>query len=137
MQTSDGIRILVADDDNSVVDFIIACIGTQACIKKILKAEDGSVALRKIENQQFDIVIMDIEMPRVKGTKVIQDTVASKILKPDNFLVISAHLNSEEIKTVLKSGVTNVLVKPLTKDKLIEKINAMLKKLKLTFELAA
>lgn len=133
----DGLRILVADDDPSIIEFINLCLADQIGIKKLFFAEDGSIATRKMENQAFDVVIMDIEMPKVNGIKAISDMVGQRILRADQFIIISAHLKSEEIQAALKLGVTNILVKPLTKEKILEKLNVVATKMKFSVEFSS
>lgn len=65
-----GIKILVVDDDHNLLDLLddtLTSIGYEAT-----GAADGFEALKKLEQQQFDLVITDIRMPGMDGFELLR-----------------------------------------------------------------
>ena len=117
-------KVLIVDDDSDIVDLIAGFIGQHKFITKVLTASDGRDALRKIENQLFDLVITDLNMPHLSGKELISE--AKKLdakHKPKAFLVMSGDITKE----VLKPGNAGISVisKPFDFDKFTPTIKSV------------
>lgn len=66
-------RILIADDDPTVLLILRATLERMKGNCSIVTAPDGAEALQEIAAQPFDLVITDIRMPRVDGVEVVEE----------------------------------------------------------------
>lgn len=101
-------KILIVDDEKSI----------RSALKDILEfegyeldeAENGEIALKKIEEDNYDVVLCDIKMPKVDGLEVLERGLA---LKPDTqFVMISGHSNIDTAVEATKKGAYDFLQKP-------------------------
>jgi len=84
-------------------------------------ALDGQSGLDLIENQTFDVIILDIAMPKFSGRDVIDELCKSGKIKNQNIVTLTASVLSNDIESTLKSkGVHSCLRKPIDPDVLLE-----------------
>src|SRR3954453_21995138 len=90
-ETVDVLNVLIVDDHRMVRDGISMMLGS---LKKfyqfnITEAESGDEALRKLNRKDFDIVIIDYQMPGMSGVETVQSILrhkpATKILALSNY----------------------------------------------------
>ncbi|WP_300570693.1 response regulator, partial [Flavobacterium sp.] len=117
--------ILVAEDDN----FNYLLIEKILKLKnyKIIRAEDGEEAVEiSLNNDNIDLVLMDIKMPKMSGHKAFEEIKKRKPQMP--IIAQTAHTSSEEVEEIFKTGFTNYISKPISKEKLYSLIDKVLKK---------
>ena len=91
-------------------------------------AEDGEDALRLIREYTPDLLITDINMPKVDGLELIR-TVRHDFPAPLNttqILVITGYATAADVRSCLASGVDHLLTKPLSPAALAQRLNAMI-----------
>ena len=86
------------------------------------KAEDGLVAIEKCAQTDFDIITMDLEMPRLSGVEAIERIRQVNPHVP--IIVLTGYPN--EAEEVLELGAAKVLTKPLRLKDLEEEVRALL-----------
>lgn len=115
------LNILLVDDsaDNRLL--------IQAYLKKmpykLEVAENGQIAVDKFIAGEFDIVLMDMQMPVMDGvtaTKKIREWEQKKGLEPTPIIALTAYALKEEAQKSLDAGCTTHLTKPIKKQKLSE-----------------
>jgi signal transduction histidine kinase len=113
-----GIKVLLVDDN-----LINVMVGKQILEKEKLKVEianDGLIAVKKVKEQDFDIVLMDIQMPIMDGYK------ASKEIRKFNtkipILAISANVFIEVRDKIDECGMNGFIFKPFTPEDLLSQI---------------
>jgi CheY-specific phosphatase CheX/CheY-like chemotaxis protein len=94
-------NVLLVDDDKSIKAILVKVLETNFKDQiKILQAEDGLGAIKMMENQKFDCVVTDINMPKLDGHNLIK---MAKVLpvnvKPVHILVLSEHISDDIQKT--------------------------------------
>jgi PAS domain S-box-containing protein len=91
-------------------------------------AENGLVAIEKVKNNNYDIVLMDVQMPVMDGYEA---TRAIRILDGDRkeipILALTANATKSDVQKCLASGMNDYLPKPFTPDDLYRKIVVELK----------
>jgi two-component system chemotaxis response regulator CheY len=120
-----GIRILVVDDHaltREMVGSILKGLG----FTSLEQAEDGYVALQKIQNSVFDLVICDWNMPRMSGLEVLHDVRSRQATKKMPFLMLTAEAYRENVVEAMKAGVSDYISKPFTAEVLGRKIQSVL-----------
>lgn len=107
-------QILVIDDDRVIR---MAC---ELALKQegmlVDTAENGAIGLEKIKEQQYDLVLLDLMMPELSGTQVLNE-----IRKFDEnivIIIITGFATIESAVETLKKGVYDYIPKPFTPDEL-------------------
>ncbi|MDO6764778.1 response regulator [Agarivorans sp. 1_MG-2023] len=103
-----GISILVVEDEVVFRQQLLAFLTQQGAMVGVV--EDGLQALDAIAQQHYDIILMDLMMPRMNGVELLQ--------RLDNYngsvVVISGKSSMADLRKVLQLGACDFLVKPLT-----------------------
>ncbi len=87
---------------------------------EIFEADDGSTAIEKLADNSFDLVIMDIRMPKVSGLEALD---AIKTLKPSiPVVMMTAFCSDQTAEEARKKGAFDYLPKPFDFDRLRQTI---------------
>ena len=114
------IKVLITDDHPIVRRGIRHILEDDERIGLINEAADGKELIRKLANQKYDVILLDISMPGRSGLELISQ--AKKIQPSAAVLILSIH--SEEMYAIkaLKSGASGFLTKSSDPDDLIRAI---------------
>ncbi len=108
-------RLLVLDDDAGVVDFL--CESLDARGYEAVGRTSPEEALSLFERESFDLVITDVEMPRMRGTEVLE---ALLTRKPGQLVVLITAFGSVELAVAaVKAGACDFVTKPFNMDALV------------------
>lgn len=121
-QFSDKRKVLVVDDspDNRLLMSVyLAKMGIQAEM-----AENGLEGLRKALNDNFDLVLMDIQMPEMDGFEAVRRLRERHYEKP--IIAVTAHAMKGDREKCLTEGFDDYLCKPLTRESLFKGIDKYL-----------
>ena len=127
----DGKRILLVDDNEMSTKFMSMVLKHYGCI--IAQAINGREAINALEEEDFDLVLMDLEMPIMGGieaTKVIrQGECFTRFRAYDTIPIIGLTGNTDEesARNIKTAGMNYHLGKPVFKDELISAIAVLLK----------
>jgi signal transduction histidine kinase/DNA-binding response OmpR family regulator len=122
-----GIRVLLADDDET--NQILAGTILDGWKVKYDVANDGEQALKYLEQNRYDVVLMDIHMPRISGMEVVKK-VRSDPGNPNaaaKFLAVTANIIKSDIRAYRDAGMDNYLIKPYREEGLFNKVCNVLK----------
>ena len=120
-------KILVIDDDKNTRFFLKEILELKKF--EVTCAIDGEHALKIIDNEQFDLIIVDIMMPNMNGYEF-----TSELRKFDSelpILMISAKQLAEDRKKGFVAGIDDYMTKPLDSEELLLHINALLRRAKI------
>lgn len=115
-------KILLAEDakDNAVlIHHYLRSVGVELDI-----ATDGAQAVQMVQEQNYDCILMDIQMPNMDGLEATRILRAQGYKKP--IIALTAHALPAEMKRSLEAGCTQHLTKPIKKADLIDTLNAHL-----------
>ncbi|MDI6800928.1 MAG: response regulator [Thermodesulfovibrionales bacterium] len=105
-------RILVVDDDPVICLSCKRILGAEGF--SVFTVEDGGSAIKKVSNEEFDLVITDIRLPDVYGLTVVQET---KTVQPKaDVVVVTGYPSLEDAKESMRLGAFEYLEKPFTPD---------------------
>lgn len=106
--------VLIVEDNADISKLIKGYVTNMGCFKHVITANDGMMASIKLKNQKFDIIFMDIEMPKKDGDEVIRELSVDKraLNKPEDIVVISGSLDKEMLSKLIGIGVKNFIAKP-------------------------
>lgn len=111
-------RLLIVEDVAFNAELISAMLDKKFGIKNIRFAKDGLEALEVIRKESFDIVFMDIQMPRLDGFSAIR--LIREFDKTTPIIVMSANAFKEDMAKALKLGANDYITKPIRADKVAE-----------------
>ncbi len=116
-------RILIADDELAIIKFLRASL--EARDFETLAATDGAQALRTIEMEAPDLVILDIMLPKVDGFEVCRRL---REWSQIPIIVLSAHGDEADKVKCLNLGVDDYITKPFGLNEVIARIRAVLRR---------
>src|SRR5690349_5601185 len=96
------IRILIADDHPIVVDGLRAVLSTQPDFEVVSTANNGEEALHKVNLFHPDVLLLDLEMPRVDGVETLRRLAASDITV--RTIVFTAFDTDDRIVDAVRAG---------------------------------
>jgi two-component system chemotaxis response regulator CheY len=116
--------VLVVDDYNTMVR-IIRNLLRQIGFKDIDDANDGSMALAKMREREYGLVISDWNMEPMTGYDLLQQVRSDPGLRETPFIMVTAESKTENVIAAKKAGVSNYIVKPFNAQTLKSKIDAV------------
>jgi len=116
-------NILVVDDDKEIVKAIEIYLEKENY--KVYKAYDGEQAIKQVEQNDINLIIMDIMMPKKDGIETLEE-----IRKKNNIPVILLSAKSEDYDKIngLNIGADDYVTKPFNPVELIARINALIRR---------
>jgi len=121
MAYKDMKTILVVEDDQEVLAMLLKNLKHLGY--EVIQAVDGMEGLRKIETEQFDLVITDIVMPFISGLGVVS---ALKRKKPEIPVIAITGFGKEPEAAAVEKNADLVLSKPVRISRLNEEIRKLL-----------
>jgi two-component system chemotaxis response regulator CheY len=122
------LRILVVDDF-STMRRIVRNLLKELGFTNVDEAEDGAIALQKLNTEPFEFVITDWNMPNMDGLTLLQTVRSTPTLKHLPVLMITAEAKKENIIAAAQAGASGYIVKPFTAATLSEKLNKIFEKM--------
>ena len=104
-------RVLVADDDPILREFAAVHLATPTVEVEV--AEDGVVALEKLQAGGFDIALVDLDMPRMDGFELIRHIRADAAMQHLPLVVVTGREDMVAVDRAYAEGATSFVVKPL------------------------
>jgi len=119
-------RILIADDDPLVRDFLRKALSKAGIWEEIAMAEDGEKALQMLKCSYFDLCILDLYMPGLNGFQVLEE-VREKGIQTD-IIVLTGYGTIEKGVDAMKLGAQDFQTKPIDIKKVISSAKQLLEK---------
>ncbi|MCI9280392.1 MAG: response regulator transcription factor [Bacilli bacterium] len=116
-------KILVVDDESLIREVIIEYLKLEKM--EYQEASDGYQAIELVKNEDFDVVIMDIMMPKMDGYQAVKEI--RKFSKVP-FIMLSARSEEYDKLTCFDIGVDDYVTKPFSPRELIARIKAVTKR---------
>ena len=122
-ERKEGVSILYAEDDPAnqiTVRLLLERVGHQVAV-----AEDGQIVLDLLAKNDFDCVLMDVQMPRMDGiqaTKAIRNWDSLRHVKDIPIIGLSAKVMPGDRESFLSAGMNDYLAKPVRIEDLEEKV---------------
>lgn len=119
-------RVLVVEDDSKLLNLISKKLKEEGF--EVDKAKDAEEGLNYILYQNYDVIILDVMLPKMSGFQIIE-TVRRKGIKTP-ILILSAKESVEDKVKGLSIGADDYLTKPFSFPELIARINALIRRTK-------
>ena len=114
VQGTDEKCVLIIDDDVSILELLRQRL--TSCGYRCDVENDGLCAVQKMKNERYDLLVLDINMPYIKGTELL--TFAKKNDSETPVIMISGTESIDLVRQTLRQGACDYLVKPLDLDEL-------------------
>jgi two-component system chemotaxis response regulator CheY len=114
-------RILTIDDSKTIRDMLMLTLADAGF--DVLQAVDGKDGLDVLDREQVDVVITDINMPKMDGYEVIRHMRSNSAHKTTPILVLTTESEADKKNLARAAGATGWMVKPFDPDRLIATIN--------------
>ena len=105
------IRTLVVDDDFRVADLHCAYVDRVSGFQVVGRAHSGTEALKKVDQLEPDLVLLDIYLPDISGLDVLQ-RLRDEGMAPVDVIAITAARDVESLRAAMRGGVVHYLIKP-------------------------
>jgi two-component system response regulator DesR len=119
------IRVVIAEDQSMVLGALAALLDIERDIEVVGQARDGAEALELVRRTKPDIVLTDIEMPRLTGLELAQ-RIRDERLRP-RVVILTTFARPGYLRRALDAGASGYLLKDSPSDKLadaIRRVNA-------------
>ncbi len=118
----DTIKVLMVDDNVSLVEMVKEYFKDSSKIKVVLEAYDGKDGIELIDSKkdEYDVIILDLIMPKKDGMYVLEEMKTRKIDK--KVIVATSYNASEVIREVSEYGVNYLILKPFDLEDLEKRI---------------
>jgi len=103
-------RILIIEDEEPIRRVLVKILSEENDQFKIFEATDGKDGIKMLQNNDFDLVLCDIKMPKMDGLEVLEKAQKSGILVP--FIMLTGHGNVETAVHAMKNGAYDFIPKP-------------------------
>ncbi|MFM9051756.1 MAG: response regulator, partial [Bacteroidota bacterium] len=127
-----SVRILIVED-NKVNQLLVKNMLRQMGCIHIESADGGKSAVRRLEKEEFDLILMDIQMPDMDGYETTHHirTHLPEPLKKIPIIALTADASEKEKKKAREAGMDDYVVKPYTPEELIDAIRRQSDKFRL------
>jgi len=118
-------RILVVDDNETNRDILITRLEKHGY--ELLQAADGEAALASVKQHLPDLVLLDVEMPKLDGFEVCRRLKNDPSLPFIPIILCTARAASQDVVTGLDAGADEYLTKPIDQAALVARVRSMLR----------
>ncbi|MEW5676178.1 sigma-54 dependent transcriptional regulator [Flavobacterium enshiense] len=125
-------KILIIEDEAAIRRVLTKILSEESDTYKVEEAEDGLQGLEKIKNEDYDLVLCDIKMPKMDGEEVLE---AVKKIKPEiPMVMISGHGDLETAVNTMRLGAFDYISKPPDLNRLLNTVRNALDRKQLVVE---
>jgi len=116
------IRVLLADDQAMVRAGFRMILGLQGDIEIVGEAADGAEAIRLAESERPDVVLMDVQMPRLDGLAATREVVART---GASVVILTTFDRDDYLFAALRAGASGFLLKNASPEDLVEAVRVV------------
>ncbi|MEN0009580.1 sigma-54 dependent transcriptional regulator [Flavobacterium nitrogenifigens] len=125
-------KILIVEDEAAIRRVLVKILSEENDSYQVDEAEDGVAGLEKIKNNDYDLVLCDIKMPKMDGVEVLEEV---KKIKPEiPMVMISGHGDMETAIQTMRLGAFDYISKPPDLNRLLNTVRNALDKKQLVVE---
>ena len=125
-------KILVVEDESAIRRVLVKILSEESDSYKVEEAEDGLRGIEAIKNNDYDLVLCDIKMPKMDGVEVLQ---AARKIKPEiPFIMISGHGDLDTAVNTMRLGAFDYISKPPDLNRLLTTVRNALDRKELVVE---
>jgi len=116
--------ILIIDDDKKVVDFMRRAFESEQ--HEVEVSADGEEGFRMALEATYDLILLDLVLPRKDGLSIVRDLRASAVTTP--VLIVTAESSIDDVVAGLDAGSDDYMAKPFALAELLARVRALLRR---------
>jgi EAL domain-containing protein (putative c-di-GMP-specific phosphodiesterase class I)/DNA-binding NarL/FixJ family response regulator len=116
-----AIRVLVADDEETVVDVLRALVGSDPRLRFVGSANDAEQAIELVMSEKPDVVLLDVRMPGGGGLRAAREI--TKRFPPARIVALSAHEDADTVIGMIGAGARAYVPKADSTEKILRTIH--------------
>ncbi|MFN7045269.1 MAG: sigma-54-dependent transcriptional regulator [Flavobacterium sp.] len=125
-------KILIIEDEAAIRRVLTKILSEENDSYKVEEAEDGLQGIEKVKNEDYDLILCDIKMPKMDGVEVLE---AVKKIKPEiPMVMISGHGDLETAINTMRLGAFDYISKPPDLNRLLNTVRNALDRKQLVVE---
>jgi two-component system nitrogen regulation response regulator NtrX len=125
-------KILIVEDEAAIRRVLVKILSEENSNYNVEEAQDGLIGIDKIKNDDFDLVLCDIKMPKMDGIEVLETV---KKIKPEiPIVMISGHGDLDTAVNTMRLGAFDYISKPPDLNRLLNTVRNALDKKELVVE---
>ena len=125
-------KILIIEDESAIRRVLKKIISEENDSYEVEEAEDGLEGIEKIKNNDYDLVLCDIKMPKMDGVEVLEK---AKLIKPEiPMVMISGHGDLDTAVNTMRLGAFDYISKPPDLNRLLNTVRNALDRKELVVE---
>ncbi|NCO33766.1 MAG: hypothetical protein AUJ92_12275 [Armatimonadetes bacterium CG2_30_59_28] len=117
-------KVLIVDDDPAIVELLSGFLRLEEY--QILTAVDGAEAVSTAVTQLPDLILLDINLPKLNGYEVCRWLRAEEITRSIPIIIITGHLDFSNREAALEAGANELLTKPIRCEELLTRMRDLL-----------
>lgn len=114
--------ILVVEDELATLDLLRRSLSKAGY--EVSTAPDGKTTLNRLANSRPDLLLLDLMLPDIPGMDILKHVITQP--DPPPVVIFSARGDASDIEAAISAGAYKYLVKPISRDKLLETIKSAL-----------
>lgn len=111
--------VLIVDDDFLILKNTKRILESEGFVCEV--AKNGEEAVEKIKEKNYDLILLDISMPKKNGNQVLCETRKAGIKTP--VFMLTGNIEENSYKLCMEAGANEYITKPYNFDNLVSKIN--------------
>src|SRR5690606_1883114 len=117
-------KILIIEDEAAIRRVLVKILSEENKDYEVFEAEDGLQGMEMIQNEDYDLVLCDIKMPKMDGVEVLE---ATKKIKPEiPIVMISGHGDLDTAVHTMRLGAFDYISKPPDLNRLLNTVRIAL-----------
>ena len=125
-------RILLIEDEAAIRRVLVKILSEESDSYAVIEAEDGLAGVELVKNEDFDLILCDIKMPKMDGVEVLE---AVKKIKPEiPIVMISGHGDLDTAVNTMRLGAFDYISKPPDLNRLLNTVPIALDRKELVVE---
>lgn len=119
-------NVLIADDDLELCEIMKFYLSKVESIKTIVVVNDGASAVQKIRNQKFDLILLDMKMPKKNGYELLDEFRGNPFNTISSVVAMSGTMDMEILNINTSNGIRTFLIKPFDEKLFLDKIKKII-----------
>ncbi|MCW9026890.1 MAG: response regulator [Thiovulaceae bacterium] len=119
-------NVLIVDDSRTIRTLLKSMVSNyfkDMC--NILEAEDGFVAMKQIEENRVDIILLDYNMPNMNGEEVVEVIRKNRKWDRTRIIMVTTEGIKEDVLRLIKKGADGYVVKPFGEDVIFKTLDTI------------
>lgn len=122
MSEGKKLSVLIVDDEQHICDLIEVMLKSFEIFSFIVASTSSTLALQKLRNQEFDLLVIDNQMPDKDGLHMIETLMMTLSSRKHRIIFMSGAMQNEHALKAINFGVKTFLIKPFTRQGLLKAV---------------